>query len=35
MFIEHTKLEAADSPYLVNDTVFFKITVDTADLLNP
>ena len=35
MFIDHTRLEAADSPYLVNDTIFFKITVDTADLLNP
>ena len=35
LFIEHSKLEAADSPYLVNDTLFFKVTVGTPDLLNP
>jgi len=31
LFIEHSKLEAADSPYLVNDTLFFKVTVDTEN----
>jgi len=35
MFIEHVRLEAPDSPFLVNDTLFFKVTIDTADLLNP
>jgi len=35
MFIEHSRLEAPDSPYLVNDTIFFKVAVDTADLFNP
>jgi len=34
-FIEHSRLEAGDSPYLVHDTLFFKITVDTSDLVNP
>jgi TNF receptor-associated factor 3 len=34
-FIEHSRLEAADSPFLVNDILYFKITVDISDLSNP
>jgi TNF receptor-associated factor 3 len=35
LFVPHSTVEADDSPFLVNDTLFFKLTVDCSDLLNP
>jgi len=34
-FVAHTTLEDLDGPYLVNNLIFIRVTVDTADLLNP
>jgi len=34
LFVAHSVLEG-DETYLKNDTLFFKVVVDTSDLLNP
>jgi len=34
-FVAHATLEDADGPYLVNNLIFIRVTVDTTDLLNP
>jgi len=34
-FVSHATLEDADGPYLVNNLIFIRVTVDTGDLLNP
>jgi len=34
-FVSHVTLEEPDGLYLVNNFVFIRVTVDTADLMNP
>ena len=35
MFVQQSTLEDTDGPYLVNNLIFIRVAVDTADLLNP
>jgi len=34
-FVPQTTLEDPEGPYLVNNIIFIRVTVDTADLMNP
>jgi len=34
-FVQHAALEDPEGPYLVNNFIFIRVSVDTSDLMNP